>query len=389
MTSLAAVDHALNSGDLSRGLELLRAHCSMNAADASSWHRLAILEEKNGKPENANLAHLQCLKAAPSTAFGYFAAGDWLRRLAKHEAAAAAFSVVQDLQPALLGEPSPDFADHAKVANRLLRTTLSDQHRAVNSGRQASPRIHDAIWCRTHDHNFSYPEDNYAPQLFYVPELPRQKFYLQADFSWSEQLLAHTPIICAELETAMAQQASQSAVRPYLEAGMTNLGNLQSLAGSSAWSAMDLYRGGQINQDMLALFPETLSALEEVPTYNLTATPFEVFFSILKGKQSIAPHFGESNHALTAHLPLIIPGSGHLEVGGEMREWRHGEMLLFDDSYLHSAHNQSNDSRVVLIFSIWHPDLSAEEQALIRRSFQAREAWYARRGETIQQALSG
>ncbi len=389
MTSLAAVDHALNSGDLSRGLELLRAHCSKNAADASSWHRLAVLEEKNGKPENANLAHLQCLKAAPNTAFGYFAAGDWLRRIAKPEAAAAAFSVVQDLQPALLEEPPVDYVDQSKAANRLLRATLSNQHRAVNSGRHASSRIPDAVWCQTHDQNFSYPEDNYAPQLFYVPELPRQKFYSQANFRWSEQLLARTPIINAELENAMTRQTSQNTIRPYLEAGMTNLGNLQSLAGSSSWSALDLYRGGQINQDLLALFPKTLSALEEVPTYNLASTPFEVFFSILKGKQNIAPHFGESNHALTAHLPLIIPGSGHLEVGGETREWQQGEMLLFDDSYLHSAHNQSNDSRVVLIFSIWHPDLSEEERSLIRRSFQAREAWYARRGETIQQALSG
>ena len=48
-----------------------------------------------------------------------------------------------------------------------------------------------------------------------------------------------------------------------------------------------------------------------------------------------------------------------------MRHWEEGKVLVFDDSFEHEAWNDSEAPRVVLIFDIWHPDLSKGEVKLL------------------------
>ncbi len=175
-----------------------------------------------------------------------------------------------------------------------------------------------------------------------------------------------------------AQDALREHGRPYLGRGMQLGEEFSDLQGSLNWTALDLFRDGA-RQAAADAFPATLRALGEAPLYGLGEAPFEVFFSLLKPGRHIKPHYGLSNHSLTVHLPLVIPPGCALTVGGERREWRVGELLAFDDSYLHDAINGSEQQRVVLIFSIWHPQLSAPERAAIQRAFNARGAWLARR----------
>ena len=72
------------------------------------------------------------------------------------------------------------------------------------------------------------------------------------------------------------------------------------------------------------------------------------------------------NVRLICHLPLVIPGAGRLRVGSQERSWKEGELLIFDDSINHEASNEAASDRVVLLFDIWRPELSQEEQALVR-----------------------
>jgi aspartate beta-hydroxylase len=54
-----------------------------------------------------------------------------------------------------------------------------------------------------------------------------------------------------------------------------------------------------------------------------------------------------------------------LRAGDEQRAWRIGECLVFDDSFVHEAWNDSDQTRVVLILDAWNPHLSeAEREAL-------------------------
>jgi len=95
------------------------------------------------------------------------------------------------------------------------------------------------------------------------------------------------------------------------------------------------------------------------------AAPVEAFLSILKPRTRIPPHFGLANYRLTVHLPLIVPAGCGVAVAGEARETRFGRPMIFDDSYEHSAWNNSEAARIVLIFEIWHPALSAAERTAV------------------------
>jgi aspartate beta-hydroxylase len=67
------------------------------------------------------------------------------------------------------------------------------------------------------------------------------------------------------------------------------------------------------------------------------------------------------------HLPLVVPSDCALRLvdRGE-HVWREGELVLFDDTYLHEAWNRSDRTRVVLLMDCWNPHLTAvEKQALV------------------------
>ncbi len=80
-------------------------------------------------------------------------------------------------------------------------------------------------------------------------------------------------------------------------------------------------------------------------------------FSYLKPNTHILPHKGYSKMVLRCHLPLIIPNEElcAIRVGDEVRHWKEGELLIFDDSFEHEAWNKTDEKRVVLMFDIPNP----------------------------------
>ncbi len=381
---LAEADQAFSRGENERGLLLLREYNENNQNDPGAWHRQAIIEEQIGEQSRAGIAHFESIKLAPDIAIGYLYAGYWLQQQGKLDAAAAAYSLLHDLSPDGL-TASSNAPDSIKMrvasADQLLRRYLSAQHRGFCDQADLS-RIKNSIWVRTHDTDFALEESDFKPQLFYIPELPRKPVFRANEFSWAAELSGKTDVIRTELTAALQDQGTEKTLRPYL-AGEFNHGPLQELAGSVNWSALDLYREGVENASVISAFPETQKALSVVPHYSLGGDPYEVFFSLLKPKQTIAPHYGLSNHALTVHLALDIPSDCYLTVAGSKNAWQEGELTIFDDSYLHSAHNESEYLRIVLIFSIWNPELTKQEIQAIQNSFIARKNWLASRVEKL------
>ena len=123
--------------------------------------------------------------------------------------------------------------------------------------------------------------------------------------------------------------------------------------------------------------------LDSLPLYKLNDKPFEVFFSLLKAGQHIKPHYGLSNHSLTVHLPLVVPKEGYLRVANEKVNWQEGQLIIFDDSFEHEAINLSQEDRVVLIFSVWHQELSELDQLDIQNSFMSRQKWLESRSQQL------
>ena len=81
-------------------------------------------------------------------------------------------------------------------------------------------------------------------------------------------------------------------------------------------------------------------------------------------------HSGPTNVVLIGHLPLIIPPEGcAMRVGSETRPWTEGTCCVFDHTFEHEAWNRSARDRYILIFVLWHPDLTPAEQTLFKRIY--------------------
>jgi aspartyl/asparaginyl beta-hydroxylase (cupin superfamily) len=63
-------------------------------------------------------------------------------------------------------------------------------------------------------------------------------------------------------------------------------------------------------------------------------------------------------------------------VGAQTRTWERGKAWVFDDTIEHDASNDSDQTRIILIFDVWNPLLSEAERALIRTMTVARGQYY-------------
>jgi aspartyl/asparaginyl beta-hydroxylase (cupin superfamily) len=54
-----------------------------------------------------------------------------------------------------------------------------------------------------------------------------------------------------------------------------------------------------------------------------------------------------------------------------------GEAWVFDDTIEHEAWNDADETRVILIFDIWNPLLSATERELISAMLREHRQWLA------------
>ena len=77
------------------------------------------------------------------------------------------------------------------------------------------------------------------------------------------------------------------------------------------------------------------------------------------------------NTRLICHIPLIVPEECRLRVGNETRAVEFGKAMIFDDSIEHEAWNDSDETRVVLLFEIWRPELSEAERRALTVMYEA------------------
>jgi aspartyl/asparaginyl beta-hydroxylase (cupin superfamily) len=211
------------------------------------------------------------------------------------------------------------------------------------------------------------------PLSYFFPELPQVQFYERAQFPWLERVEMATAEICRELEEVMRDQ---SRFTPYVEGKAERpLKRDLNLLNNPEWSAFYLRKNGTPVAENAARCPKTLAALEGVPLTQIKARAPSILFSLLRPGARIPPHTGFLNARLICHLPLIVPPDCTLRVGNDTRVWREGEAWVFDDTIEHEAHNGSDQVRVILIFDVWRPELSAEERQFVATMLEAIDAY--------------
>lgn len=99
----------------------------------------------------------------------------------------------------------------------------------------------------------------------------------------------------------------------------------------------------------LRRFPFISSVIEQIPNA-VYAT-----ISVLPPHTDIKPHFGNCNGIVRAHIGLVIPAPAPacaIQVGDEMHGWEEGGLLAFTIVNRHSAWNQSDRRRYIMIIDI-------------------------------------
>ncbi len=96
------------------------------------------------------------------------------------------------------------------------------------------------------------------------------------------------------------------------------------------------------------MFPQTCRLLKEFPDVTTA------MFSILEPHVKIPPHTGKCSGILRYHLGLLVPAADgcFIEVNGEKYFWKEGEGIIFNDTYIHSVTNNTNEYRIVLFLDI-------------------------------------
>ena len=85
------------------------------------------------------------------------------------------------------------------------------------------------------------------------------------------------------------------------------------------------------------------------------------FFSALTPGTHIIKHHGPTNKKLRVHLPLVGAAGSELRVADQILRGEEGKCMVFDDSFEHEAWHKGDATRIVLVFDVWHPDLSDKE----------------------------
>ncbi|MBE7219811.1 MAG: aspartyl/asparaginyl beta-hydroxylase domain-containing protein [Caulobacteraceae bacterium] len=201
------------------------------------------------------------------------------------------------------------------------------------------------------------------PTQYYFPELPQVAFYDRDALPWLDPVEAATDAIREELHAVLADD---DAFLPYVEGAANRPAHDRGpLYGDPSWSAFYLIKAGEPVAGNAERCPRTLAALADVPLCAIPGRTPQVLFSLLRPGARIPPHTGLLNTRLICHLPLIAPQGCGFRVGHETRSWVEGRAWAFDDSIEHEAWNESGSLRVVLIFDVWRPELTATERDLV------------------------
>jgi aspartyl/asparaginyl beta-hydroxylase (cupin superfamily) len=217
------------------------------------------------------------------------------------------------------------------------------------------------------------------PLFLTFPKLPPLTFYDRSHFPWMAALEAKTEIIRDEVIAQL--KIYWEKFHPYIQYPPdAPVNQWKALNHSPDWSTLHLWRDGRKVPENCALFPKTVEILDGVPMADQPDLAPTAMISVLQPHTHIPPHTGSSNTRLIAHLPLIIPENCRFRVGNDTRPWTMGESFVFDDTVEHEAWNDSDQLRVVLIFDVWNPLLTAAERALVNAMTQALNAYDAAAG---------
>lgn len=117
------------------------------------------------------------------------------------------------------------------------------------------------------------------------------------------------------------------------------------------WSKFYVTWYGYTHKSSQRLMPETVKLLNSIPTVN------GAMLTTLPPGGKLTRHLDPLACSLRYHLGLMTPNDDncYINVDGEPYSWRDGQAMLFDETYLHYAENNTDKPRLILMCDIERP----------------------------------
>ena len=363
-------------GDAIRAVEMLLLAKHVQPDDPDTLHRLGVAQIAAGDTQGAVRSLRRCLDLAPGMFVVRLRLGMALEQLGNaHEALLAYFGAVNTAQAQGRwmsdATTAPGLQAEVKHAIRFIDSGRRQVFDAVleplrkRYGRSELARVEQCLAIYLGEQAVSLPDSRQKSKFLYFPGIPSQPYYPRERFPWLDALEEATATVRLELDGVLPHEGELEAfLGPQSPKDMQEMlrasGNEQ-----AAWDAYFFYRHGERYDAHCARCPQTTALLDALPLVRIRDHAPETLFSVLRPGTHILPHRGVTNTRVVTHLPLIIPADCALRVGGETHVWQAGRCVTFDDTFEHEAWNRSDQTRVVLIFDNWNPDLSEAERAAV------------------------
>ena len=125
-----------------------------------------------------------------------------------------------------------------------------------------------------------------------------------------------------------------------------------------------------------------MALLETIPTVKAA------MFALLPPGARLGRHRDPFAGSLRYHLGLVTPNSDacRLYVDGNLYFWRDGEAVLFDETYIHEAENNSDVARIILFCDVerpLHTPVARAANRFVARTFVAAAATANEPGEKV------
>jgi aspartyl/asparaginyl beta-hydroxylase (cupin superfamily) len=179
-------------------------------------------------------------------------------------------------------------------------------------------------------------------------------YFDKSMFPWVSRIESQWTTIRDEM-LQLVQQEGTSLV-PYANHEMTSKKNHWKTFGLMFWTVK--------SETNCAKAPKTWQILQSIP--NITAASF----NLLEGGATIKEHYGDTNAIVRCHLGLVIPAPAPqcaFRVGKEVRSWKEGEFLMFCDAHNHTAWNNTDQKRYIMIIDVMRPDFVSKKIAISSR----------------------
>jgi len=261
-------------------------------------------------------------------------------------------------------EPLPPYSYSGQIERAIIRKfgaepsrRVLDSWRLMDMGYEHREFISSATTHKDPAASFCYQHAS-----SFVPGLRAKSFWDSNEFDWSTFLAKNYKTIRQEFLIV-----TEDMERLQKQGNNVWAGALSKEAGGygEGWKTLVLMDRGIWDPTNCNLFPKTAKCVRDsgIPAV-------ECFFACMNPNTDIKMHSDFTNFVLTSHLAVEIPENGknkcRLTIGDDTREWINGEVMIFDTSLLHNAVNEANGERYILMFRLFHPDLTGVEKEALQ-----------------------